>query len=397
LSSAVEVGVTAEDKQRDAIEALMIERGGQSELVRQGARMTNAAGYTGSPQSKVTPTVDPGHLRQESLFEIARRMVRKQHGPRVDRMSRMEVAGLALRAGSNATGDFSVLLASAMNKVLLSAYAVQGLVWRRLAGVASVPDFRSNPRYRSGAFGDVLQVVPEGAEYPRVQLPDGSVVNISTRTKGGIASVTRQALINDDLGAVADQMKALGETAAKAIEKEVFALFAANSGFGPTMSDSHPFFYSGRSNIGTGSAISAAALDADKVVMRSQLNPSGDDHLDVSPYVLLVPLTLETTANTINASAFDPTSGAGAQVPNPAKGIFTDIVGSPRLSGTRRYLLANPATNPAFVVAFLEESGQAPYIETRDGFEVDGMDLKVRIDFMAQAFDPQMAITNAGV
>lgn len=48
------------------------------------------------------------------------------------------------------------------------------------------------------------------------------------------------------------------------------------------------------------------------------------------------------------------------------------------------------------VVAFLEGSGEAPYLEQQHGWRVDGTEWKARIDFKAQMFDPKGAVTNAG-
>ena len=68
---------------------------------------------------------------------------------------------------------------------------------------------------------------------------------------------------------------------------------------------------------------------------------------------------------------------------------------SPRLSGTRRYLFAEPAVAPVIEVAFLD-GNQEPYIEQEMGFTVDGTRYKVRLDFGVAAIDYRGAVTNAG-
>jgi hypothetical protein len=66
------------------------------------------------------------------------------------------------------------------------------------------------------------------------------------------------------------------------------------------------------------------------------------------------------------------------------------------LSGTRRYLFADPSIAPVFEVAFLE--GQtAPVLESRDGWRVDGTEMRVRLDYGVAAVDYRGAVTNAGV
>ena len=49
-----------------------------------------------------------------------------------------------------------------------------------------------------------------------------------------------------------------------------------------------------------------------------------------------------------------------------------------------------------FEVAFLE--GQTgPYLETKDGWNSDGAEMKVRFDYGVAAIDFRGAVTNAGV
>ena len=50
----------------------------------------------------------------------------------------------------------------------------------------------------------------------------------------------------------------------------------------------------------------------------------------------------------------------------------------------------------AIKVVFLEGQGEAPVLESEQGFEVDGMRWRARLDVKAQMFDPKGAVTNAG-
>src|SRR5690606_15111568 len=99
-----------------------------------------------------------------------------------------------------------------------------------------------------------------------------------------------EVIINDDMGALANLASEFGRAAARTIENAVYALLAENAGLGPTMSDAQPFFHANRANVNaTGSALTVAGLDADRVVMRAQLDPSGKDYLSLSPAVLVIP------------------------------------------------------------------------------------------------------------
>ena len=77
------------------------------------------------------------------------------------------------------------------------------------------------------------------------------------------------------------------------------------------------------------------------------------------------------------------------------KGIFSDIVDTPRLKGTRRYLFANPSEAPVLEVAFLDGNSE-PYLESENGFDVDGSRWKVRLDYGVAGIDYRGVVTNVG-
>jgi hypothetical protein len=77
------------------------------------------------------------------------------------------------------------------------------------------------------------------------------------------------------------------------------------------------------------------------------------------------------------------------------RGLFGEIVDTPRLSGTRRYLFADPNEAPVLEVAFLD-GNDAPFLDMEEGFSVDGARYKVRLDFGIAAIDYRGAIRNAG-
>jgi hypothetical protein len=77
------------------------------------------------------------------------------------------------------------------------------------------------------------------------------------------------------------------------------------------------------------------------------------------------------------------------------RGLFADIIDSPRLSGTRFYVFAAPGDAPVIEVAFLD-GNQEPYLELQQGFDVDGTRYKARLDFGVAAIDYRGAATNAG-
>lgn len=97
----------------------------------------------------------------------------------------------------------------------------------------------------------------------------------------------------------------------------------------------------------------------------------------------------------INAAQYDPDTANKLQRPNMVNGLFRDIVDTPRITSNRRYLFADPNEAPVLEVVFLD-GNDTPYVESEDGFTVDGTRWKVRLDFGVGAVDYRGAVTNVG-
>lgn len=347
--------------------------------------------------------MDPGAFRGLTMLDLARQYLARI-GVNTAGLGKMELAGKALTirasGGYNGTSDFAVLLENTLHKVLLAAYATQPDTWRGFCKVGSVGDFRDHPRYRRGTFG-VLDTVNEHGEFKRKQVPDGEKQVISIGTKGNIIGVTRQMLVNDDMDAFMGLANDFGRAAGLTIEVGVYALLAENAGLGPTMSDGKTLFHADHGNIGAGAALSVAAIDADATLMALQTDISGNEILDLQPAVLLVPRALRSTAQNLNESEFDIDAASAGnpnfnRKPNVVRGLFETVIGTARMTGTRRYMFANPADVPTIEVAFLDGE-QEPVLEMQEGWEIDGVEWKVRHDHGTDAVDYRGAVTDAGV
>jgi ATP-dependent protease ClpP protease subunit len=303
----------------------------------------------------------------------------------------MGVVGVAF---TSSTSDFPILLESVMHKVLQDAYATAADTWSRFCSIGSVSDFRAHNRYRNGSLG-TLDTLNELGEFKNKTIPDGEKGSITAGTRGNIINVSRQMIIDDDLGAFLSLAAQLGRAGRRTIETAVYALLAENAGLGPTMSDGNTLFHATHGNIGTGAGLSVSSLDADRVLMGSQTDVSGNDFLDLTPDVLLVPLGLGGAARSINNQEYDDDSNKNQRKPNMVRGLFSDVVDTPRMTGTRRYVFASAQTAPVIEVAFLD-GNQEPFIEQQAGFTVDGTQYKARLDFGVAAIDHRGATTNAG-
>jgi len=360
------------DKRREAIvSALMVRAGTETD-------------------AKVRASMGANPFRGAKLLDVARASL-EHAGVKVSGMSQLEIVAAAF---TQSTSDFPVLLENTMHKSLQTAYARAALTWNRFCATGSVSDFRAHNRYRVGSFGS-LDAKNELGEFVNKSIPDGEKSSITAGTKGNIINLSREAIINDDLGAFVGLAASLGRAAARTVEVDVYALLALNSGNGPTMADGKALFHADHGNLTTSAAISMAAIDLDRVAMASQKDVSGNDYLDLRPAVLLVPIGLGGTARTINDAQYDPDTANKLQKPNMVRGLFRDVVDTPRLTGNRRYLFADPSEAPVLEVAFLD-GVQEPFLEQQDGFDVDGSRWKVRLDYGIAAIDYRGAVSNAG-
>ena len=341
--------------------------------------------------------IDPGEFRGLSMIDLARECLDRA-GVKHRGKDPMQVVQMALNHRSfQTTSDFSVLLENTMNKSLMAAYELEDDTWRRFCAIGSVTDFRVHNRYRRGSFG-TLDTVAEHGEFKHKITEDGRKETIIATTKGNLVAITRQALINDDMGAFNSLAVEIGQMAGLSIEVGVYASLAENAGFGPDMGDGKALFHIDHSNIGAGAALTTAALDANDAIMAAQQDDNENRFLAITPSILLVPRGLKKTALLLNRSEFEvDTSARKANIPNTVQGLFDDIVATPYLAAgtTRRYLFADPNRTPTLEVAFLNGQ-QAPFLEMREGWNIDGVEWKVRMDYGISGVDYKGALTDAG-
>lgn len=385
---AITVTADARDKMLTGIENSIISRAGLTDLITRGARTRG-----------VTIDLDPGEYRGVRNAELAR-ICLERAGVRVSTYDRDQIVGLALthvgeRAGPmNTTSDFATALENVMHKTLQAAYAVQPDTWSKFCGIGQVVDFRPHPQYLLGTFG-TLDSLTEDGQFKNKNIPDAAKESITAGTKGNIVALSRQAIVNDDLGAFNTITVELGRAAKLSIEVDVYAVLAQNSGLGPNMNDTVALFDAAHNNIGTPAAPGVASFDEIRQLMAKQKDVSGNEYLDIRPAILLCPIGLGGSARVINGSLYDPDAANKLQRPNMVNGLFENIVDTPRLTGTRYYAFADKDLAPAIKVVFLN-GVQEPYLEQRLGWRTDGTEYKVRHDYGVGGVNWRSAVTNGG-
>lgn len=313
-----------------------------------------------------------------------------------DRMAIVKAAIMGV--GGHGTSDYPNLLEDTMNKTLMTAYETAPDTWSQWCMVGSVSDFRAHSRLKLGTFSNLTQVYENG-EFQYGTIGDAEKETVTAKTMGRLIAVSRQALVNDDLQAFDGVARMMGRAAARAVEADVYAELALNSNLGPTLSDTLAMFDAGHANIGTGAAMTAASIDEARQLMTAQTDPDGNDYLNIMPRILLVSEASRALAIKKIGAEYDPDilaagPGLSGNVPNPVRDMVR-VVSTPRLSGTRWYMFADPNDTPTFEVAFLD-GNRTPFLDQEEGFNIDGVTYKVRLDYGVAGVDYRGAVTNAG-
>lgn len=341
----------------------------------------------------VSKTRDSGNeFLGHSLVEIARASL-AQANISTGGMSKMELVGAAF--GAHSTSDFTSLLADVANKSMQMGYEEAEETFQIWTNRGILTDFKPTKRVDLNSFPS-LSKVNEGAEYTYGTVGDrGETVTLATY--GKLFSITRQAIINDDLGAFTRIPMKMGRAAIRTVGDLVYAILTGN----PTMSDGTALFDAAHNNVGTGGVISTASVDEMRTLLATQTDASSNAHaLNIRLANLLVPVALEGTARVVRDSQYEvgaTTTTKNNTVPNSVRETF-EVISDARLdadSSVKWYGSAAPGMHDTIEVSYLD-GNDMPYMEQQNGWTVDGADFKVRIDAAAAPLDFRTMAYNAG-
>jgi hypothetical protein len=274
---------------------------------------------------------------------------------------------------------------------MLKGYSETEEVFSRFTSTGNLSDFKTHTRVNMNEFGD-LDEIPEGGEYRHGTIGEYQE-QIKLLTYGKKFSITRQAIINDDLSAFTEIPRKMGRAARRKIGDLVFSILTSN----PVMADGINLFHANHNNLtAKGSALTVSSIGAARTAMRMQKDASGKAVLNIRPSLLIIPASLEDTAHILMNSETDPSQG-NSRVPNPVRNSL-EIITDARLdanSTTTWYLAANPSIFDVIEVGYLDGNPN-PFIEQQEGWDVDGVEFKVRIDAAAKALEWRTIYKNPG-
>jgi len=355
--------------------------------------------------------------RNFKLIELAKEFLQlKGVDPRG--MDARLIAELALRGpsrgveffdGAESTSDFPAILANVANKTLRQGYESYPRTFQPFCRQMTAADFKPINRVML-ADAPSLQKLNEKGEYHRALLTDNNI-SYALATYGEIVALTRKVIINDDLQAFTRVPALLGVAAARLESDTVWAIITSNpAAIYAGDKAATALFAAAHNNLlsGSGSSIDPTvnggtpagtgplfALGEGRKAMRQQKGPQGTP-LNLVPRFIAVPTALETYALQLVYPINIASATATAVVPEWVRSLVPIV--EPRLdaaSPTGWYLIADPAQIDTVEYCYLEGQ-QGVYVETKQGFEIDGFEIKARMDFGAAGIDYRGLQKNAG-
>lgn len=323
-------------------------------------------------------------LRGHSMVELARESLQRE-GLQANFGDNMELA----RAAINSTSTFPAIMSNLANKSVMVGFNEAETTYQIWAGKGSNRDFKEAARVALSEAGN-LELVPEGGQFQQDFLGEASA-RTKVATYGKLFSLTRQAIINDDLGLFSKIATKYGSAAKRLVNKMVYAQLTGNV----KMQDNIALFDTKHGNVaGTGEALSVKAIAKAITAMRRQKGITGDATLNITPKYLVVPPELELTASQIvNSTA--AVDGVNSGVVNPYKGRFVVVADAELTDPDAWYLVADASQHDTIEVTYLN-GVETPRLETRQGFDVDGIEYKVAFDCGVSALDFRGVFKNAG-
>nr|DAY30786.1 MAG TPA: major capsid protein [Caudoviricetes sp.] len=323
-------------------------------------------------------------LRGHSMVELARESLQRE-GLKANFGDNMELA----RAAINSTSTFPAIMSNLANKSVMVGFNEAETTYQNWAGKGSNRDFKEAARVALSEAGN-LELVPEGGQFQQDFLGEASA-RTKVATYGKLFSLTRQAIINDDLGLFSKIATKYGSAAKRLVNKMVYAQLTGNV----KMQDGVALFDTKHGNVAdTGEALSVKAIAKAITAMRRQKGITGDATLNITPKYLVVPPELEMTAyQIVNSTA--AVDGVNSGVVNPYKGRFVVVADAELTDPDAWYLVADASQHDTIEVTYLN-GVETPRLETRQGFDVDGIEYKVAFDCGVSALDFRGVFKNAG-
>ncbi len=290
------------------------------------------------------------------------------------------------------TSDFPALLSAAANKMLLAAYAPAAPTYRTLFLRRDFRDFKPHRHLRVGDFPTLLPLSENGEVQAGTMSESQELVFLQTFARR--IRVTRQMLVNDDLGAFTDFASMIGRRVADFENATAYQLLNAANGDGPTLITGAAAVFgtaAARANkAGAGTALDLPNLALGRAAVMRQKTLDGLPIAVGAQMRLLVGPNQELAARQLTVSV-QATQTSNANV---YAGFVQPLV-EPLIPANRWYLFSDPMAAPVYVYGYLN-GAEGPQVTTGNVQGVDGVEVSVIFDFGVGAIDWRGAWFNSG-
>ena len=292
-----------------------------------------------------------------------------------------------LHRAAHTTSDFPLTVANVAGRIAAEGYTAQESPLKMLFHRRDLRDFKPSTAVRLGEMSR-LEPLAEGGEITHTsRAENGEAIALRTYARG--LNVSRELMVNDDLGLFADVTRALGEAAAQTESDHMVRLLTDPGG----LSDG-PVFAAARGNLadpGTsiGDLGDDSAIAEARRAMRKVKGLDGKTLVGAPPRYLVVSPDAETAAERI-LTAITP---ARTEDANPWSSLT--LVVEPRLEGGEWFLFADPSRLPCLTYAHLS-AAPGVQIQRAEAWDTLGMKFRAFLDFGCAWTDWRGAYRNAG-
>lgn len=317
--------------------------------------------------ARATGTAAPAEAqeyRHMSLLDLARDSLTRS-GASVRTLSADEV----LQRAAHGTSDFALVVSNAANKIALDAYQAAQSPLYPLFRKRTLTNFKESTSIRLGGMGRLEPLTEHGEFKATSRAENGEKMKLATF--GRRFDVSRQLIIDDDLGLLNDITSALGQAAAQTEADLFVALISSN----PALSDGTAVFRATRGNLHPTAELSSAGLSEVRESMRTVKDLDGVTVIGAAPKYIVVGPSMETEAEKLLASIYATTT---ADV-NAWQGKLQLIV-EPRLEDVETfYVFADPARLPSLAYAHLA-GAEGVQIQRQEAWNTLGLSFRAFLD-----------------
>lgn len=286
-----------------------------------------------------------------------------------------------LRRMQAAYGDltFSYALGNTLYRRLVNDYReANDYGVSRLVGsnIRNARDFRTLESIRIGYYGDLPDVDTDNEDYPDLGEVSDEKVEYALNEKGGIITINRKMILNDDLRLVQKIVSRLPRAARRTKAKRVWNLFIGNATY---KGDSKAIFHSDHGNLGSTAYAIAPALAA-RTAMAKQTEPGSGERIGLRPVTVAFPADLYGIVKNVND--FNP-QAVTVDNGNSMYGFFKPegLVEVPFMTDTTDWMMfGDPDECEIVEIAFLNGQ-QEPQMQAADNPAVGQMFVGGRIQY----------------